>query len=249
MMIQMKLTGKTALITGAAKRLGAETAKTLHQNGANIIIHYASSAQQAEQLEQQLNMIRPASACIVQADLRNNDEIHQLADQSANCFEGLDILVNNASTFYPTPLGQISEDNWDDLMGTNFKAGLFLSQACYPALKHSKGCIINMLDIHASSPLKDYTLYCCAKAASTMLTRSLALEMGPDVRVNGVAPGAILWPENDAEMEPEKKQNIIQNIPLNRTGQPRDIADTILFLASSDYINGQIIAVDGGRNL
>jgi pteridine reductase len=248
-MIQMKLTGQTALITGAAKRLGAETAKTLHQNGANIIIHYASSVQQAEQLEQQLNQIRPASACTMQANLCNTDELHQLADQAINCFDGLDILVNNASTFYPTPLGQISEDNWDDLMGTNFKAALFLSQACFPALKYSKGCIINMLDIHARSPLKDHTLYCCAKAASVMLTRSLALEMGPEVRVNGVAPGAILWPENDADMEPATKQHIIKNIPLNRTGQPQDIADAILFLATSDYINGQIIAMDGGRHL
>ncbi len=245
----MKLTGKTALITGAAKRLGAETAKTLHQNGANIIIHYASSTQQAEQLEQQLNQIRPASACVVQADLRHSDEIHQLADHASNCFDGLDILVNNASTFYPTPLGQISEDNWDDLMGTNFKAALFLSQACFPALKYSQGCIINMLDIHAQSPLKDHTLYCCAKAASVMLTHSLALEMGPDVRVNGIAPGAILWPENDADMQPAAKQNIIQSIPLNRIGQPKDIAEAILFLATSDYINGQIIAVDGGRQL
>jgi pteridine reductase len=245
----MKLTGKTALITGAAKRLGAETAKTLHENGANIIIHYASSAQPADLLVQQLNQLRPESACAVQADLRNSEEIHQLTNQAANCFEGLDILVNNASTFYPTPLGQISADNWEDLMGTNFKAGLFLSQACFPALKNSKGCIINMLDIHARSPLKDHTLYCCAKAASVMLTHSLALEMAPDVRVNGVAPGAILWPENDAEMSPVTKQNIIKNIPLNRTGRPQDIAETILFLASSDYINGQIIAVDGGRQL
>ncbi len=245
----MKLTGKTALITGAAKRLGAETAKTLHQNGANIIIHYASSAQQAEQLKQQLNQIRPASACSVQADLRNTDEIHQLAAKATTCFDGLDILVNNISTFYPTPLGQISEDNWNDLMGTNFKAGLFLSQACFASLKQNQGCIINMLDIHAREPLKDHTLYCCAKAASVMLTHSLALEMGPDVRVNGVAPGAILWPENDLEMDSTRKQNIIQDIPLKRTGQPQNIADTILFLAISDYVNGQIIAVDGGRQL
>jgi pteridine reductase len=245
----MKLIGKTALITGAAKRLGSKTAKTLHQNGANIIIHYASSSQQADQLAQQLNLLRPASARTVQADLRHSDEIHQLADQAVNYFEGLDILINNASTFYPTPLGQINDENWEDLMGTNFKAALFLSQACYPALKNNKGCIINMLDIHARSPLKDHTLYCCAKAASVMLTHSLALEMGPEVRVNGVAPGAILWPENDAEMDPATKQKIIQNIPLKRTGQPQDIANTILFLATSDYINGQIIAVDGGRQL
>ncbi len=245
----MKLSGKTALITGAAKRLGAETAKTLHQNGANIIIHYASSLQQAEQLAQQLNQIRPGSACTVQADLCHTDEVQQLADQAANCFDSLDILVNNASTFYPTPLGEISDNNWDDLMGTNFKAGLFLAQACYPRLKSTRGCIINMLDIHARSPLKDHTLYCCAKAASVMLTRSLALEMGPEVRVNGVAPGAILWPEGNPQQDAAAQQQILQNIPLKRTGQAEDIASTILFLASSDYINGQIIAVDGGRQL
>ena len=245
----MDLTGKTALITGAAKRLGAQTAKTLHQNGVNIIIHYASSAQQAEQLAQQLNKIRPSSACTVQADLRHVDEIHHLAEQTANCFNTLDILVNNASTFYPTPLGEISENNWDDLMGTNFKAGLFLAQACYPMLKSSRGCIINMLDIHARSPLKDHTLYCCAKAASVMLTRSLALEMGPDVRVNGVAPGAILWPEDSSQHHEAEQQQILDEIPLKRTGQPADIANTILFLTTSDYINGQIIPVDGGRQL
>jgi pteridine reductase len=245
----MKLTGKTALITGAAKRIGAETAKTLHQNGANIIIHYASSTPQAEALAQQLNQIRPASACIVQADLLHIDEIQRLTEQAANCFDGLDILVNNASTFYPTPLGQISEDNWNDLMGTNFKAALFLAQACYPTLKKSRGCIINMLDIHARSPFKDHMVSSCAKAAKVMLTRSLALEMGPEVRVNGIAPGIILWPENAADLDSEQRQKMIDSVPLKRSGEAKDIADTILFLATSDYINGQILAVDGGRHL
>jgi pteridine reductase len=245
----MKLLGKTALITGAAKRIGAQTARTLHQNGANIIIHYASSSQQAEALADELNQIRPTSARIVQADLLNINEIQQLTEQAANCFDGLDILVNNASTFYPTPLGQISEDNWNDLMGTNLKAALFLSQACHPALKKSHGCIINMLDIHARSPLKDHLVYSCAKAAKVMLTRSLALEMGPEVRVNGVSPGVILWPENNSEMDASVQQKMINEIPLKRNGQPQDIAETILFLATNDYVNGQIIAIDGGKQL
>ena len=245
----MKLTGKTALITGAAKRIGAETAKTLHQNGANIIIHYAGSKQQAQSLAQQLNQQRVNSATILQADLMDISAIHQLASDACECFDGLDILVNNASTFYPTAMGEINEQQWDDLIGVNLKAPLFLSQACYPALKKSHGCIINMLDIHARSPLKNHTTYCCAKAGQIMLSKSLALEMGPEVRVNGVAPGAILWPENTTATDSSSQQKIIQQIPLKRIGQPQDIADTILFLVSSDYINGQIIAVDGGRQL
>ncbi|MCK4708137.1 MAG: pteridine reductase [Gammaproteobacteria bacterium] len=245
----MKLAGKTALITGAARRIGAQSAKTLHENGVNIIIHYGRSSKDAENLVAQLNLKRAESAVTLQADLLNIDAIHQLAIQAFNAFDGLDILVNNASTFYPTPLGSINETNWNDLMGTNIKAPMFLSQACYPALKQSKGCIINMVDIHARSPLKDYITYSCAKAAKVMLTRSLAREMGPEVRVNAIAPGAILWPEDENELDIETQQKILQEIPLKRAGSPADIADTILFLVTSDYINGQVIAVDGGRQL
>jgi pteridine reductase len=245
----MKLTGKTALITGAARRLGAQSAKTLHQNGANIIIHYGQSAGAAETLVKQLNESRPNSAIALQADLLQLAQIEQLAEKAIQAYDGLDILLNNASSFYPTPLGTIQPQQFDDLIGSNFKAPLFLSQACYPALKKTSGCIINMVDIHARSPLKNHTVYSCAKAANAMLTRSLALEMGPYVRVNGIAPGAILWPENSAELDPDAQQQILQQIPLQRTGAPDDIADTLLFLVNSDYINGQIIAVDGGRQL
>ena len=245
----MKLAGKTALITGAARRIGAQSAKTLHENGANIIIHYGNSSEEAQKLVAEFNLKRTDSAISLQADLLNIDEIHHLAIQAFNAFDGLDILVNNASTFYPTPLGSINETNWDDLMGTNIKAPMFLSQACYPALKLSKGTIINMVDIHARSPLKDYITYSCAKAAKVMLTRSLAKEMGPEVRVNAIAPGAILWPEDENELDISVQQKILQEIPLQRSGNPTDIAETVLFLVTSDYVNGQIIAVDGGRQL
>jgi pteridine reductase len=245
----MVLAGKTALITGAARRIGAQTAQTLHQNGANIIIHYGRSGEEAVRLVDQMNHSRANSAIVLQANLLNLDEVHHLAIQAFNAFDGLDILVNNASTFYPTPLGDINEQNWDDLMGTNIKAPLFLSQACYPALKQTKGIIINMVDIHARSPLKDYITYSCAKAAKVMLTRSLALEMGPDVRVNAIAPGAILWPEDEKQLQGDARQKIIEQIPLKRTGTPHEIAEAILFLITNEYVNGQIIAVDGGRQL
>ncbi len=245
----MNLIGKTALITGAAKRIGAQTAMTLHQNGANIIIHYGRSESEAEDLITRLNAQRPDSALAPQADLLNMDEGHHLAIQAFNAFDGLDILVNNASNFYPTPIGTMNEENWNDLMGSNIKAPLFLSQACYPALKQNKGVIINMIDIHSRTPLKDHTMYSCAKAAKAMLTRSLALEMAPDVRVNGVSPGAIMWPENESQNSPQNRTTIIDQIPLERIGKPVDITDTILFLIGSDYINGQIITVDGGRQL
>ena len=245
----MRLSNKTALITGAARRLGAQTAKTLHENGANIIIHYGQSGHAAQDLAASLNRIRPQSATTLQADLLDADAVHHLATQAFNCFEGLDILINNASTFYPTPLGEINQQHWDDLMGTNLKAPLFLSQACYPALKQSHGCIINMIDIHARAPLANHTTYSCAKAGKLMLTKSLALEMSPEVRVNGISPGAILWPEAGAEMNPSEQQAILQQVPLQRTGEPQDIADTALFLATHNYITGQVIAVDGGRQL
>ncbi len=244
----MKLEGKAALVTGAARRLGAKTAQTLHQNGANIIIHYRGSAQEAEQLVQSLNAIRPGSAVALQADLLQPDQIDRLAHGAVEAFGRLDILVNNASTFYPTPLGQIGESHWDELMGSNLKAPLFLSQACHPALRASHGCIVNMVDIHGRSPLRKYPLYSIAKAGKAMMTRALALEMAPEVRVNGVAPGAILWPE-DENADTAERLAILDQIPLGRSGNPRDIADTILFLVTSPYVNGQIIAVDGGRQL
>jgi pteridine reductase len=241
----MQLTSKTALVTGAANRLGAQIARTLHQNGANLIIHYRSSETAARQLVQELNIVRADSAISIAADLSIGHEIESLATAAITAFDGIDLLVNNASSFYPTKFGEISESQWLDLMASNLKAPLFLSQACYPSLKDKAGCIINMLDIYATKPLQQHSLYCCAKAANQMLVKSLALELSPEVRVNGIAPGAILWPEDDDDIE--RQQALLKKIPLKRNGTPQSIADTVLFLATNDYITGEIIRVDGGR--
>ena len=241
------LKNKVVLITGAAKRLGAQTVRTLHQSGANIILHYGGSQTEAIALADELNQFRANSVHTLQANLLDITSIEKLARDAFNAYQRLDILINNASTFYPTPLGKINETNYDDLMGTNLKAPLFLSQACFPYLSKNNGVIINMVDIHGRSPLKDHITYSCAKAANGMLVRSLAKEMGPSVRVNGVAPGAILWPENP--MEQDDMDDIINDIPLKKIGDANNIADTILFLIQHDYINGQIIAIDGGRQL
>ncbi len=243
----MLLTNKTALITGAANRLGARTARTLHQNGANLIIHYRQSAQAADALVDELNQQRPASAIAHAADLSVPSDLQGLSERACAEFEGLDILINNASTFYPTPFGKISPDDWDDLFASNLKAPLFLSQACYPALKQKRGCIINMVDIYAQKPLNHHSVYCSAKAANQMLVKSLALELAPEVRVNGIAPGAILWPEHDGNAEAQ--QALLKQVPLKRCGSPKSISETALFLACNDYITGEIIHVDGGRLL
>ena len=245
----MLLDGKTALVTGAANRLGAQIARTLHQNGANLIIHYRESEHSARSLEQQLNALRIDSACCLQANLNNLEAITTLSENAAQCFDGLDILINNASSFYPTPVNDIKEADWEDLIGSNLKAPLFLSKACYPHLLKSNGVIVNMLDIYASLPLKNHSLYCCAKAGSQMLVKSLALDMAPAVRVNGIAPGAILWPENNETANLEHQKAVLKNIPLKRAGNPQSITRTVMFLLSNDYITGEVIRVDGGRLL
>jgi pteridine reductase len=243
----MLLEGKTALITGAANRLGAQIARTLHQNGANLIIHYRESVTNARSLEQELNALRAGSASCMQADLNNLEAITTLSNKAAQLYHGLDILINNASSFYPTPIDKFNENDWDDLIGSNLKAPLFLSQACYPYLRKAAGVIINMLDIYASLPLKNHSLYCCAKAGNQMLVKSLALEMAPEVRVNGIAPGAILWPENNDAVKPDYQQAILEKVPLNRLGSPESIAQTVMFLVANDYLTGEVIRVDGGR--
>ena len=247
----MSLTEKSALVTGAANRLGAQIARTLHQNGANLIIHYRNSAAAALALAAELNRQRGESALAISADLATDSGIDNLAEQACNAFGGLHILVNNASSFYPTRFGEIDRQAWDDLIASNYRAPLFLAQACYPSLQHNHGCIINMLDIYASRPLNRHSVYCSAKAANRSLVESLALELAPEVRVNGIAPGAILWPEKTGHDGPdsEQQQALLQRIPLNRLGGAQVIADTALFLATNDYITGEVIRVDGGRLL
>jgi pteridine reductase len=242
------LTDKTALITGGAKRIGAEIARTLHAQGANIVIHYRSSGTEAEQLCEKLNSQRANSAQLIQLDLDNTSEVDKLVDDAASCWDGLDILINNASSFYPTPIGSIKMSDWDNLFNSNLKAPLFLSQAAAPYLQKTSGCIVNMVDIHAFRPMRKHPVYCAAKAGLAMLTQSLARELGPDIRVNGVAPGAILWPENS--MDASTRDHILSRTALQRAGEPADIARTVLFLVrDADYITGQIIPVDGGRSL
>lgn len=241
---------KVALITGAAQRIGAVIAALLHENGMNVVIHYRDSKQAAEALCTQLNQARPDSAITLQSDLNVTQTFPDLINKAQQHWGRLDALVNNASSFYPTPLGTMTEDNWEDLMASNVKAPLFLSQLAAPFLKIQQGCIINITDIHAQRPLKNYTIYCIAKAGLVMLTKSLAKELGPDIRVNAVAPGAILWPSEGNEVSDDIAQKILQSTCLKRQGTPEDIAKTVLFLIKdAAYITGQIIAVDGGRML
>lgn len=243
-----ELQGQWALITGAAKRIGACLARTLHNNGANIVVHYGSSSAAAEALVDELNGIRSESAFALQADLRSQDALTGLVDQAVAKAGGLNILLNNASTFYATPLDDVTEQHWDDLLGTNLKAPLFLAKAAAPHLRASGGQILNIVDIHSQRPLKNHPVYGPAKAGLAMLTRSLAKDLAPEIRVNGISPGAILWPAEG--MSEKAEQSIVRQIPLARVGQPEDIAQTALFLIKdAPYITGQIIAVDGGRSV
>lgn len=242
------LDGKWVLITGAAKRIGAVVASTLHAVGANIAIHYRGSAGEAEQLQAKLEARRADSTLLLQADVLDTGALPGMIDRLIAHAGRLDVLINNASSFYPTPLGTVTEAQWEDLMGSNLKAPLFLSQAALPHLKATRGSIVNMVDIHAQRPLRDHTVYGPAKAGLVMLTLTLAKDLGPDVRVNGVAPGAILWPDDG--MSDKLKEGILRRVPLKRVGDPSDIARTILFLTrDAPYITGQVIAVDGGRSL
>ena len=242
------LTGKTVLITGGARRVGASIARTLHGAGANLVVHYRNSGNDAEALAAELNAARPDSAALFQADLLQVEKLPALVEFAVRRFGSLDVLVNNASTFYPTKIGEITPQAWDDLVGTNLKVPLFLAQAAAPALRKSSGLIINIVDIHAMRPLRDYTVYCSAKAGLHMVTRSLAKELGPEIRVNGISPGPVLWPEQGGDEAARRK--IIQRTILQRMGTPEDIARTALFFAASaPFITGQILAVDGGRSV
>lgn len=242
--------GKVILITGGARRVGAATCRRLHAQGANLAVHYRASMQEAQGLQAELNQIRPGSVALVQADLLNIAGLPHLVAKTIEQFGKLNALVNNASSFFPTPLGEITEDMWDDLMGSNLKAPLFLSQAAAPELRKQHGCIVNIVDIHSEWPLKRYVVYNAAKGGLASLTRSLAQELGPEVRVNGISPGPILWPEEGEWADETSRQHIIDRTLLKRTGEPDDIARTVSFLiADAPYITGQIIAVDGGRSV
>ncbi|HEX3603609.1 MAG TPA: pteridine reductase [Steroidobacteraceae bacterium] len=242
------LRDQTVMITGGARRVGAEVARALHAAGANVMIHYRTSAAAAIGLADEFNRARAHSAAIFAAHLLNADAPDKLIAATLIEFGRLDILINNASSFYPTPVGEITAPQWDDLIGSNLKAPLFLSQAAAPSLRAQRGLIINMVDIHALRPLRAHTVYSVAKAGLAMLTRSLARELGPEIRVNGIAPGPVLWPEGD--INPALKAEIIDKTALKRHGTPQDIARTALFLAKdAPYMTGQIIAVDGGRSI
>ena len=242
------LTDKVALITGGAQRVGAMTARVLHTAGANLILHYRHSRQSALDLQAELNTQRENSVVLIQADLLETIKLKSIINKGMEQWGRLDILVNNASTFYPTPMGNITEDDWDNLTGSNLKAPFFLSQAAASSLEKHHGCIINIVDIHAQRPMQGHSVYNIAKAGLAMLVKTLAFELGPNIRVNGVSPGAIMWPAQ--EMDDITKQRIVSRTYLKRKGSAEDIAKTVLFLAChADYITGQVIDVDGGRSL
>ncbi len=242
------LTGKAVLVTGAARRVGAAIARALHGAGANIVIHFRSSAEPAAELARELNEARPESALLAECDLLDMEQLPALAKVAVSTFGGLDILVNNASTFYPTPLGDITEIDWTDLIGTNLKAPLFLSQAAAAALRIREGLILNIADIHGMRPLGRHPVYSVAKAGLIMLTKSLARELGPQVRVNAIAPGPVMWPEDG--MDAHLKETIVDKTALKRPGSTDDVARAALFFATqAPYVTGQILAVDGGRSV
>jgi len=239
-----------ALITGSGQRIGATIVRMLHEKGYNTIIHYRQSASHAKKLASELNETRENSAASVQADLNDHQEILNLAETAVGLWGRIDALINSASSFYPTPIGGVTGLQWDELINSNMKAPFFLSQALAPALARQKGSIINIADIYAEKPLAQHTIYCMAKAGNAMLTKSLAVELAPAIRVNGIAPGAILWPEQGGATEEQAQKKLLEKIPLQRTGLPEDIAKTVVFLLlNSPYITGQIISVDGGRSI
>ncbi len=245
---QANLNGKVALVTGAARRIGAAIATRLHADGADVAIHHRGSADAAAALANKLNKLRVDSARTFHTDLADIAALPGLVNNVVGWLNRLDVLVNNASAFYPTPLGEITEEQWEDLFGSNLKAPLFLSQAAVLALRERNGVIINIVDIHARRPLRDHAVYSAAKAGLAMLTRSLAKDLAPDIRVNGVAPGAILWPEDD--MSDTTKDSILRQVPLARSGDPEDVAGCVLYLVrDATYVTGQIITVDGGRSI
>lgn len=242
------LAGRAVLITGAARRIGAALARGFHAHGADVCIHCHQSIGEAERLRDELNGKRARSAVVVTADVLDLAALPGIVAGAVSAFGRLDALINNASSFYPTPLGSVSPAQWDDLMGTNLRAPFFLAQAAAPQLRSTKGAIVNMIDIHGQRPLPRHPVYSAAKAGLAMMTRALARELGPDVRVNGIAPGPILWPE--AGMDPRLQNEIVAKTLLKRSGSPEDVVRAALFFVKdAPYVTGQILAVDGGRSV
>ena len=238
------------LITGAAKRVCAAITRTLHDAGCNVVIHCNRSREDADALAHELNTARAKSAVVLQGNLLAYNALKGLIDQAVGAFGRLDGLVNNASSFYATPVGKIDEDNWSALIDANLKAPLFLSQAAAVYLRKTGGSIVNIVDIHSDQPLKDFVVYNISKAGLVGLTRSLALELGPEIRVNGVSPGAIVWPERSDEYPAAERERIVAQVPIKRVGNADDIAGAVKFLLrDAPYVTGQILAVDGGRQL
>jgi pteridine reductase len=245
-----QLQDKVILITGGAKRVGAAICRLLHAGGAKLMIHYRTSAGEARALQSELNLLRPQSTAIIHGDLHNLSMLTGLVQETVKHFGRLDVLINNASSYYATEIGEIGEHEWNDLIGSNLKAPLFLSQAAAPELRKQQGCIVNITDMHVERPKKGYVVYSVAKAGLATLTRSLAQELGPDVRVNAVAPGPVLWPENNPQFDDLYRQRVISQTLLKRVGEPEDIAKAVRFLIKdAPFITGQVIAVDGGRSL
>jgi pteridine reductase len=247
-MMEARLESKVALVTGAARRVGAAIARRLHAAGANVVLHYRGADAEAAQLEKELNAARAGSAMKLRGDLLAPVAPKALVDAALQRFARLDFLVNNASAFYPTALGEIEPGHWEELIGSNLRAPLFLAQAAAPHLALAAGAIVNIADIHAERPLKGYVVYSVAKAGLAALTRSLALELAPGVRVNAVSPGAIAWPE-DGQFADGERSRIVATTPLRRTGLPEDIAQAVHFLCTAPFVTGQILAVDGGRSI
>lgn len=247
---EQSLNNKTVLITGGAKRVGAAICRLLHANGANLMIHYRSSITEARALQAELNLQRAHSVAIIQGDLLNLSMLPSLVNETVKCFGRLDVLINNASSYYATEIGTITDTEWQDLMGSNLKAPLFLSQAAAVELRKTHGCIINITDMHVERPKKGYTVYSVAKAGLVTLTKSLAHELAPDIRVNAVAPGPVQWPEDNPQFDEVYRQRVISQTLLKRMGEPQDVAKAVKFLiADAPFITGHVLAVDGGRSL
>lgn len=239
-----------ALVSGGAQRIGAAICRELHRRGLDIALHYRHSREPALALAQELNQLRPGSCHTWRADLESVDDVRALASRLLEHHPRLSLLVNNASGFEPTPIDRCNEAQFDAMLGSNLKGPYFLTQALLGALRAAGGAVVNLVDIHAERPLKDFNAYCAAKAGLASLTRSLALELGPDIRVNGVAPGAILWPEDDAAYDEQKREAILTATPLARLGDPADIAGAVAYLGlDAPFITGQVLAVDGGWGL